>query len=63
EQKNSDIANGRLKKDAPAAQLYNLSKDPSQSKNIILEHPEIAAKLRKRLAAIKAQKISRPPNP
>ena len=60
EQTNSDIENGKFKKGTPAAQLYNLAKDPAQSQNVILEHPEIAAKIRKHLAAIKAEKSTRP---
>ena len=43
---NSDVANGRLKPDAPQAQLYDLQSDPSQSRNVIREHPEVAARLK-----------------
>lgn len=36
---------GRLKPDAPTAQLYNLREDPGQSTNVIREHPQLAAQL------------------
>ncbi|WP_430937090.1 sulfatase family protein, partial [Saccharicrinis sp. 156] len=37
---NSDIENGKIKEDAPPAQLYNLEKDPSQTTNLYHEFPE-----------------------
>ena len=43
---NSDVADGRLKAGAPAAQLYHLAADPSQTRNVIREHPEVAARLK-----------------
>lgn len=44
---NSDIsADGKIKPDAPADQLYDLEADPTQSKNIVREHPEVAARLK-----------------
>lgn len=42
---NSDIQNGKIKPNAPNAQLYNLENDLSQTKNVIREYPEIAQKL------------------
>jgi arylsulfatase A len=54
-QRNSDINDGRLKADAPDAQLYDLSRDPSQSFNVIREHPDIASRMKARLLEIKAQ--------
>lgn len=42
---NSDIEDGRIKPDAPKAQLYDLASDPFQARNVIREHPEIAAHL------------------
>tara|TARA_B110000196_G_scaffold177157_2_gene151909 strand:+ start:908 stop:2419 length:1512 start_codon:yes stop_codon:yes gene_type:complete len=51
---NSDFdAEGKLKADAPKAQLYNLRTDPRQSTNVIREHPEVAAKLAKRFIEVK----------
>jgi arylsulfatase A-like enzyme len=43
---NSDVENSRFKPDAPKAQLYDLRSDPSQTRNVIREHPEIAARLK-----------------
>ncbi len=37
---NSDIENGKIKEDAPPAQLYQLEKDPSQTTNFYNEFPE-----------------------
>ncbi len=61
-EKNSDIANGKLKADAPAAQLYDLEADRSQSRNIIREHPEQAALMAKHLADLQQQPRSAAPN-
>jgi len=52
---NSDIEDGRLKPDAPVEQLYDLSRDPSQTCNVIREYPEVAARLKARLAEVQAQ--------
>ncbi|MFN7873977.1 MAG: sulfatase family protein [Pirellula sp.] len=50
---NSDVdPNGQIRDGAPAAQLYNLSNDISQEKNVIAEHPERAAAMRARLEAL-----------
>ncbi len=59
-QTNSDVVDGKLKKDAPPAQLYDLGSDLSQSENVIRENPEKAESLRVRLAEIKAGKGTRP---
>mgnify|MGYP006303850021 CR=1 FL=1 len=45
EQENSDIVNGKIREDAPPAQLYNLEEDPSQKNNVINTYPEIAEDL------------------
>ena len=42
---NSDIENGRIKPDAPATQLYDLTSDPSQKVNVTRQHPEITRQL------------------
>ena len=60
---NSDIANGKIKTDAPAAQLYDLEADRSQSRNIIREHPAQAALMAKHLADLQRQPRSTPPFP
>ncbi len=59
-QVNSDMADGALKPDAPAEQLYNLSSDLRQSRNVIREYPEIARAMKKRLAAIVSAEGTRP---
>jgi arylsulfatase A len=56
---NSDVSDGQTKPDAPEQQLYNLVNDPSQARNVIREHPEIAKRMAERLANI--QKPSNQP--
>ena len=51
---NSDMADGKLKPDAPKEQLYNLRSDLGQSENVIQDHPEIAQAMKERLAKIQA---------
>jgi len=43
---NSDIEDGKLKKDAPAAQLYDLELDPNQTSNLLLDNPEVAEQMK-----------------
>jgi len=50
----SDLENGKLRKDAPKAQLYNLADDLKQSKNVHDEHPEVVKELAALLAVEKA---------
>jgi len=57
---NSDITAGKFKPDAPAAQLYDLRADRSQTHNLVREHPQRAARMRARLAAIRAASSTRP---
>ena len=47
--KNSDIENGKIKKKSPPAQLYDLAADPSQTKNLYKEHPEVVEEMKKTL--------------
>jgi arylsulfatase A-like enzyme len=42
---NSDIENGKIKPDAPPAQLYDLENDLKQTKNLYREHPEVVKEL------------------
>ena len=42
---NSDIENGAIKKDAPPAQLYDLEKDPKQTRNLYNEMPEVVKEM------------------
>lgn len=47
---NSDITpDGKIKPDAPPDQLYDLARDPQQRRNLVREHPDIAARLRAEL--------------
>ena len=48
--KNSDIANGRVKKGAPPAQLYDLEADLAQTTNLYNKHPEIVKEMKALLA-------------
>ena len=43
---NSDIENGKIKTDAPPAQLYNLEADLSQTTNLYRQHPEIVREMK-----------------
>lgn len=47
---NSDIENGRIRKDAPPAQLYDLEADVNQTQNVINEHPDVVKELQTLLA-------------
>ena len=49
---NSDIEDGKIKPDAPNAQLYNLAKDPYQKQNVIRSHPEIAEQMKAEMERI-----------
>lgn len=47
---NSDIENGKIKKDAPPAQLYNIESDVSQTKNLYTQYPEVVKEMQALLA-------------
>lgn len=49
--KNSDVENGKYRKDAPFEQLYNLENDLIQSRNVVNDHPEIAKELAAKIEA------------
>ncbi|MEI6535571.1 MAG: arylsulfatase [Verrucomicrobiaceae bacterium] len=55
---NSDIADGKIKPDAPNEQLYDLASDPSQTRNVVGDHPDIAARMKARLSATQSQPSS-----
>lgn len=40
-------AEGKLKSDVPPAQLYDLSSDPGETKNVYREHPDVVVRLQK----------------
>lgn len=42
---NSDIEDGKIKTDAPPAQLYDLETDLQQTRNLYREHPEVVKEL------------------
>lgn len=43
---NSDMKNGKIKKDAPPAQLYNLETDVKQTTNLYREYPEVVKEMK-----------------
>jgi hypothetical protein len=42
---NSDVVDGRIRSDAPSAQLYELDKDPFQTTNVYSQFPEVVERL------------------
>ncbi|MEZ5394578.1 MAG: arylsulfatase [Bryobacterales bacterium] len=50
---NSDIADGKIKPDAPPAQLYNLAEDVRERTNVIAEHPDVAEAMRTEMEHIR----------
>tara|TARA_B110000483_G_scaffold26207_1_gene31325 strand:- start:5614 stop:7128 length:1515 start_codon:yes stop_codon:yes gene_type:complete len=58
-QENNNMVNGERKTDAPEEQLYNLSSDPYQTTNVILDQAAIAQSMREQLASIQAAKGTR----
>ena len=48
---NSDVVDGKIRDDAPPAQLYDLRADPYQTRNVHDERPEIVAELAQQLKA------------
>ena len=58
---NSDIENGKIKPNAPPAQLYDLKTDPFEKKNVYYEHPKVVIELQTLLNdAINVKKSTRP---
>ena len=53
---NSDIENGKIKADAPPAQLYDLDKDVNQTTNLYHQHPEVVKEMEELLKACQAPK-------
>jgi arylsulfatase A-like enzyme len=48
---------GSGKKDGPGAQLFNLAKDPEEKENLVRQHPDKVAELRRQLAEIRARTL------
>ena len=42
---NSDIENGKLKKGAPKGQLYDIENDPTQTRNVYKEYPDVVKEM------------------
>lgn len=57
---NSDIENGKLKKEAPLAQLYDLETDRNQTRNLFSEHPEVVQQMAEVLNKVKPKTRSNP---
>lgn len=55
---NSDIENGKIKDDAPPAQLYDVENDRQQTTNLYREHPEVVKELSALLRTLAAPKGS-----
>ena len=60
-QSNNDFAGGRLRPDAPPGQLYDLTRDPGQTRNVHARHPEVVAELQAVLHDYRAQLGPEPP--
>lgn len=58
-QVNSDVVNGKIKRDAAPAQLYDLDADPTQKINLYNEQPDIADELKHLLGEILSQPVSK----
>ncbi|MDG1897434.1 MAG: sulfatase-like hydrolase/transferase [Fuerstiella sp.] len=56
---NSDIENGKIRKGAPPAQLYDLANDLQQTQNIYREHPEVVKEL---TALLESHSLPKPGN-
>ena len=48
-QVNSDLVDGKVRSDAPPAQLYDLDSDPSEAKNLYRENPEVVTEMQRLL--------------
>ena len=60
QQANSDITpKGKYHANAPNQQLYDLEADPSQARNVIKEHPEMAQEMRQLLQRLKKSRQPR----
>ena len=59
-QKNSDIAHGRIKENAPPAQLYNLEKDLSETHNLYEDYPEKVEEMQLELERLQQVRQTRP---
>jgi arylsulfatase A-like enzyme len=53
---NSDIEDGKIKKNAPPAQLYDLEKDINQTKNVYNQYPEVVQEMEALLETYRPEK-------
>ena len=53
---NSDIEDGKIKADAPSAQLYDLEADVNETQNVINDHPDVVKELSALLASYTPRK-------
>ncbi|SMP58759.1 Arylsulfatase A [Neorhodopirellula lusitana] len=60
---NSDIADGKIKRNAPPAQLYDLEKDLQQTNNVYRQFPEVVQELEAKLEAHRPAKPTGKPRP
>lgn len=59
--KNSDIEDGKIKADAPPAQLYNLENDPYQTTDVYNEYPQVVKEMKELLhQAMEVKSSTRP---
>ena len=52
---NSDVLDGKIRSDAPPAQLYQMKSDPYQTRNVHDEHPKVVAELSQLLKTWRAR--------
>jgi predicted choloylglycine hydrolase len=52
---NSDIENGKIKKDVPPAQLYDLEADVNQTTNLYNQYPEVVQEMEALLKTYKPE--------
>ncbi len=57
---NSDIENGKIKKNAPSAQLYDLTNDMKQTRNLHDQYPDVVRDLSGVLEGYASQRQGRP---
>lgn len=53
--KNSDIENGKIKADAPPAQLYDLEADLAQTTNLYSEYPEVVKEMQELMKTYRSE--------
>lgn len=59
-EENSDIKNGKIKTDAPPAQLYDIEADPTEKENLYDQHKDLAKKMRAEIKQIRESDKTRP---